>query len=213
LLAFTAASYNLEETKTMPETTGGQDAGINEAVGTVSVLYGSAKAIAADGMVRVLSVNSPVFAFDRIVTDDDGSVTIALAHDPADYVEIDRASDVLIDEDVFGAAAPADVAAATADFNDVWEIVTGAGDDLTPNDDWPDAAADDGAVLASAGTIPDLLDDYRLVSDDAGKAKLVFYDGDHNEVGSVTFDAIDYDPGLDVNLLLGQIDGDDDAGA
>ncbi|MBW1647881.1 MAG: hypothetical protein JRJ72_07200 [Deltaproteobacteria bacterium] len=92
----------------MPETTGGQDAGINEAVGTVSVLYGSAKAIAADGMVRVLSVNSPVFAFDRIVTDDDGSVTIALAHDPADYVEIDRASDVLIDEDVFGAAAPAD---------------------------------------------------------------------------------------------------------
>lgn len=196
----------------MTVTAGNQNAGGTEAVGTVSVLYGSAKAIAADGMVRVLAVNSPVFAYDRVVTDDDGSVAIALGDDPAAYVEIDRASDVLIDEDVFGEATPVDIAAATADVDDLRGILLGAGDEPASSDAAPDAAGDDGAAVASAGTIPDFLDEYRLVSDDAGKAKLVFYDGDHNEVGSVTFDAIDYDPGLDVNLLLGQIDGDDDTG-
>ena len=199
----------------MTATAGGQSAGGSEAVGTVSVLYGSAKAIAADGMVRVLAVNSQVFAYDRVVTDDDGSVAIALGDDPAAYVEIDRASDVLIDEDVFGEATPVDIAAATADVDDLRGILLDAGDDLALTDSSATAAGDDGAgdtAVAADGTLPDLFDDYRLVSDDAGKAKLVFYDGDHNEVGSVTFDAIDYDPGLDVNLLLGQIDGDDDTG-
>lgn len=197
----------------MPETTGGQDAGMNEAVGTVRVLYGSVKAVSADGMVRVLAVNSPVFAYDRVVTDDDGSVAIALHHDPAASVEIDRASDVLIDEDVFGDATPVDIAAATADVDDLRGILLDAGDDPASSDASADAVGDDGAAVFSTGIIPDFLDEYRLVSDDAGKAKLVFYDGDHHEVGSVTFDGIDYDPGLDVNLLLGQIDGDDDAGA
>jgi hypothetical protein len=196
----------------MTATAGGQSAGGSEAVGTVSVLYGSVKAVSADGMVRTLSVNSSVFAYDRIVTDDDGSVSIALGKDPAAYVEIDRASDVLIDEDVFGEATTVDVAAATAGFEDVRELLL-AGGDPASNQTPADAAGDDGAAIASAGTIPDFLDEYRLVSDDAGKAKLVFYDGDHHEVGSVTFDGIDYDPGLDVNLLLGQIDGDEDTGA
>lgn len=197
----------------MATTAGGQSAGANETVGIVSILYGSVKAVSADGMVRVLAVNSPVFAYDRIVTDDDGSVSIALHHDPAAYVEIDRASDVLIDEDVYGEAGPVDVAAATAGFDDLREILLGAGDEPASSDASPDGADDDGAAVASAGTIPDFLDAYRLVSDEAGKAKLVFYDGDHHEVGSVTFDAIDYDPNLDVNLLLGQMDGEEDSGA
>lgn len=196
----------------MPEIAGGQDAGMNEAVGTVRVLYGSAKAVSAEGMVRVLAVNAPVFAYDRIVTDDDGSVAIALDHDPAAYVEIDRASDVLIDEDVFGDATPVDIAAATADVDDLRLLLLDAGEDMASTDSSADAAGDGAAgdaALAAAGTLPDFFDDYRLVSDDDGKARLVFFDGDHHEIGSVTFDNIDYDPGLDVNLLLGQIDGDD----
>jgi len=199
----------------MAGTASGQAAGLNEAIGTVSVLYGDVKAVSADGMVRVLSVNTPIFAFDRVVTDDDGRVSIVLDGDPPAHLDIGSSNDILIDEDVFGEATPADIAAAAAATDDVREILVGL--------DWtlPDAPAEE-EPSHEAGSHPDvsfeetaaaLSDDYELTSDDAGKAKLVFYDGDHHEIGSVTFDSIDYDPDLDVNTLLGQIDADDHHGA
>ncbi|HDR14702.1 MAG TPA: hypothetical protein ENN79_04285 [Desulfobacteraceae bacterium] len=199
----------------MADTASGQTAGTNEAIGKISVLYGNAKAVSADGMVKVLSVNTPIFALDRVVTEDDGRVTIVLDSDPPEHLDIGRSSDVLIDEDVFGEATPADIAAAAAGADDVREIMLQL--------DWslPDAPAESEASNEAGfqsdasveKTADDVSMDYELTSDDAGKAKVVFYDGEHNEIGSVTFDSVDYDPDLDVNTLLGQIDADDHHGA
>ncbi|MFO8088248.1 MAG: hypothetical protein R6U13_00275 [Desulfatiglandaceae bacterium] len=199
----------------MADTASGQAAGGNEAVGTVSVLYGNVKAVSADGMVKVLSVNAPIFSFDRVVTEDDGRVSIVLDGDPPEHLDIGRSSDILIDEDVFGEATPADIAAASASANDVREILAGL--------DWtvPDAPAEEEASdeagfqsdVSVEKTDDDVSMDYELTSDDAGKAKVVFYDGEHHEIGSVTFDSIDYDSSLDVDTLLGQIDVDDHHGA
>jgi hypothetical protein len=199
----------------MTATAGGLTAGTNEAVGKVSVLYGNVKAVSADGMVRVLSVNNPIFALDRVVTEDDGRVSIVLDGDPPEHLDIGSSSDVLIDEDVFGEATPADIAAASAGADDVREILAGL--------DWelPDAPAEeeasDEAGFQSDASVEkkddDVSMDYELTRDDSGKAKVVFYDGDHHEIASVTFDSVDYDPDLDVNTLLGQIDADDPHGA
>ena len=51
------------------------DAG-HQVKGKVAILYGMVKAVSPDGTVRLLKVNSPVFADDRIITGDDGSISI-----------------------------------------------------------------------------------------------------------------------------------------
>jgi hypothetical protein len=199
----------------MTATFGGLTAGTNGAIGTVSVLYGNVKAVSADGMVRVLSVNNPIFALDRVVTEDDGRVSIVLDGDSPEHLDIGSSSDILIDEDVFGEATPADIAAASAGAGDVREILLQL-DWAVPDAPAGEEASDEAGFQSEASvekTTDDVSMDYELTSDDAGKAKLVFYDGDHHEIGSVTFDSVDYDPDLDVNTLLGQIDADDHHGA
>jgi hypothetical protein len=199
----------------MTATSGGQSAGTNEAIGTVSVLYGNVKAVSADGMVKVLSVNTPIFAFDRIVTDNDGRVSIVLDGDSPEHLDIGSSSDILIDEDVFGEATPADIAAAAAGADDVREILLQL-DWTVPDASAEEEASDEAGFQSDASvekTADDVSMDYELTSDDAGRAKVVFYDDGHHEIGSVTFDSIDYDPDLDVNTLLGQIDADDHHGA
>jgi hypothetical protein len=200
----------------MADTASGQAAGTNEAVGKVSVLYGNAKAVSVDGMVKVLSVNTPIFAFDRVVTDNDSGVSIVFDGDPPTHLDIGRASDILIDEDVFGESTAVDIAGAAAGMDDVREIILELEIQTPPEVSLGDETGDEDGVQSTAAFIKstaDLSDDYELTSDDAGKAKLVFYDGEHNEIGSVTFDSVDYDSDLDVNTLLGQIDADDPHGA
>ncbi|MBW1648774.1 MAG: hypothetical protein JRJ72_11855 [Deltaproteobacteria bacterium] len=112
----------------MAETTSTQGAAINEVVGKVFILYGKVKAIAPDGTVRILTVNSPVFAMDRIVTESDGSVAIMFDGPPQAQIEIGRMSDVLIDEDVYAGATPEQVAETTAEVEDIQAMLQGEGE-------------------------------------------------------------------------------------
>ena len=54
----------------------------NQVVGKVAILYGNVKAVSIDGTERVLGPNSPIFAYDRIITESDGRVSIVI-DDPA----------------------------------------------------------------------------------------------------------------------------------
>ena len=112
----------------MAETTSTQESGINQVVGKVFILYGKVKAIAPDGTVRVLAVNSPVFAMDRIVTESDGSVAIVFDGFPPAQIEIGRMSDVLIDEDIYEGAAPEQVAESTATVEEIQAMLEGEGE-------------------------------------------------------------------------------------
>ena len=112
----------------MAETVNTQGSGINQVVGKVFILYGKVKAIAPDGTVRVLAVNSPVFAMDRIVTESDGSVAIMFDGPPPAQIEIGRMSDVLIDEDIYEGAAPEQVAESTATVEEIQAMLEGEGE-------------------------------------------------------------------------------------
>ena len=48
----------------------------NQVIGKVLIIYGTAKAVAPDGTMRILAPNSPVFADEKIITESDGSVSI-----------------------------------------------------------------------------------------------------------------------------------------
>jgi len=90
----------------------------HQVVGKVFVLYGTVKAIAPDGTVRVLSPNSPVFAYDRIVTESDGRVSIIMEGTQM-HLDLGRMSDVVLDEDVFGGATPETVSDAAAEVEQI----------------------------------------------------------------------------------------------
>ncbi|MFO8090335.1 MAG: retention module-containing protein, partial [Desulfatiglandaceae bacterium] len=113
----------------MANTSGVQTSGANEVVGKVFILYGKVKAISPDGTVRILTVNSPVFAFDRIVTEDDGTVSILLEGPPPVHLDIGRMSDIVIDEDVFQPVTPGEIAEATAEVEEIQQaLLEGEGD-------------------------------------------------------------------------------------
>ena len=46
----------------------------NQVIGKVFIIYGTVKAVAPDGTVRILAPNSPVFCRRKIITESDGSV-------------------------------------------------------------------------------------------------------------------------------------------
>ncbi|MBN1471873.1 MAG: retention module-containing protein, partial [Syntrophaceae bacterium] len=99
----------------------------HQVTGKVAILYGNVKAISPDGTVRLLKINSPVFADDRIITGDDGSVSIVFSTFPPTQLDLGRVSDVVIDEDVYGAASPEIVAEASAEKDAIQEALL-AGD-------------------------------------------------------------------------------------
>jgi len=120
----------------------------NQVVGKVAVLYGTVKAMAPDGTVRILDVNSPVYADDRIITESDGAVSIVL-NDPAQtHLDIGRMSDVVIDEDVYGGVAPEDVAEAAAEVEEIQQALL-EGEDT--GDIEMEATAAGGAASAGGG--------------------------------------------------------------
>jgi hypothetical protein len=249
----------------MAETTSTEGSGINQVVGEVFILYGKVKAIAPDDTVRVLAVNSPVFAMDRIVTESDGSVSIMLDGQPPTQIDIGRMSDILIDEDVYAGVVPGEVAEATAEAEEIQTVLlegegqieleaTAAGGTLDSGDDHPtvvfeltgdEVTPESGAETTGVSSLGadtfmagqghdtildyshaegDTLDfthitglDHYGVRDNAGKAELVLYgdEGETNELGSVTFDNIDYTelaPGSELDSLLGMI-GEDPEGS
>ena len=66
----------------------------SQAVGKVTILYGTVKAVSPDGNVRVLALNNTVFANDTIITESDGMVSI-IFDDPAQtQLDLGRMSEV-----------------------------------------------------------------------------------------------------------------------
>jgi hypothetical protein len=110
------------------ENTTGPD---SQAVGSVVVLYDNARAISPDGMERLLSVGSPIYANDRIVTEDDGRISIVIDDAAHTQIDLDKMSEILIDEDIFGGVSSGEIAEATAEIEEVQEAFFFENTDLT----------------------------------------------------------------------------------
>jgi hypothetical protein len=111
-----------EITMATAENSTGAETG-NHVVGKVVILYGTVKAIASDGTERVLALNNPIFAYDRIITESDGRVSIVIDDGVQTQIDLGRMSDVVIDEDIFEGASPDEIAAATAEVEEIQEAL------------------------------------------------------------------------------------------
>jgi hypothetical protein len=118
----------------------------SQVVGRVVIIYDNAKAISPDGMERLLSVESPIFAHDRIVTESDGKVSIVINDDVHTQIDLGTMSNVMIDEDIFGGVSPEEIAEATAKVEQVQESFFVEGVDLSVIPGAP--AAEDGHPVA-----------------------------------------------------------------
>jgi len=103
----------------------------SHAVGRVAVLYDNAKAISPDGMERLLSVESPIFANDRIVTENNGRVSIVIDDEAHTQIDLGAMSNVIIDEDIFGGTSPEVVTEAAAQVEQIQESFLVEGVDLS----------------------------------------------------------------------------------
>jgi Ca2+-binding RTX toxin-like protein len=100
----------------------------SQVVGKVFVLYGTVKAVATDGTVRVLTPNSPIYADDRIITGADGSISIKFDGPPVTQLDLGRMTEIVIDEDVYGGVSPEVATEAAADAEKIQEALL-AGDE------------------------------------------------------------------------------------
>ena len=103
----------------------------SQTVGKVADIYDKVYAVSADGEERLLTMDDPIFAYDRIVTEEDGRVSIVM--NDAEHTQIDLAnkSEVLIDEDIFGGVSSEEIAGAAAEVEQVQEAFLIEGIDLT----------------------------------------------------------------------------------
>ncbi len=97
-------------------------------IGKVVILYGTVKAVAPDGTVRVLGPNSLIYAGERIITESDGNVSIVLEGPAAGQIDLGRMSDVLLTEDVYAGAEPDEVTDVVAQAEQIEEAVAGEED-------------------------------------------------------------------------------------
>ncbi|MFH0882040.1 MAG: retention module-containing protein, partial [bacterium] len=86
-------------------------------------IYGTVKAVAPDGTVRVLAPNSPVFADEKIITDSDGSVSIMLDGPPPTQLDLGRMTEMVLDQDVYAGATPEAVTESTAEAEKIQEAL------------------------------------------------------------------------------------------
>jgi hypothetical protein len=130
----------------------------HQEIGRVVIIYDNAKAISADGTERFLTGNSPIFAYDRIITENDGKVSIVIDDDNHTQIDLDGTSDVIIDEDIFGGAGSEEIAAASAQIEQVHEAILIHDIDLTTEPETGSAtdslaSPDEGRQLADSDRI------------------------------------------------------------
>jgi len=104
------------------------NAAVPQVVGKVFVLYGTVKAVAPDGTVRILAPNSPIYANEQIITGSDGSVSIQFTGPPVTQLDLGRMTEIVVDEDVYAGVAPEVVADAAAEAEKIQETLL-AGDE------------------------------------------------------------------------------------
>jgi hypothetical protein len=124
----------------------------NLLVGKVAILYGNVKAVASDGTERVLAVNSPIFAHDRIMTGSDGMVSIVIDDATQTQIDIGRMSYVIIDEDIFAGISGAEATEAAAEVEQIQELLLAEGDTFDPTTELEAPAA--GGVASAGGGHP-----------------------------------------------------------
>jgi len=110
----------------------------SQPVGTVVVVRGTVQAVAADNSVRLLEAGSQVFLGERIVTGNDGMISIALGGGADGQLDLGRMSDVLINSDLFP-AAPGDFTEAVAEVEQVQQALLAG--DFDPTTDFEPTAA------------------------------------------------------------------------
>ncbi len=76
----------------------------DRAVGEAVIVQGTVRALAADGMERLLLPGSPVYAGDRVITGPDGMVSLIFADHEQTQLDLGRLSELLLDRDVYGDA-------------------------------------------------------------------------------------------------------------
>ncbi|MBW2484465.1 MAG: retention module-containing protein, partial [Deltaproteobacteria bacterium] len=120
--------------------------------GKVVILYGNVKAISSDGTERALVVNSPIFAYDRVITASDGMVSIII-EDTGTQVDLGRMSDVIIDNDIFAAADAAEAAEAATEIEQIQELLLA--EDFDPTTELEAPAAGGEASAGGGHPVPD----------------------------------------------------------
>lgn len=172
-------------------------------IGRVAIIYDNAKAISADGTERFLMVDSPIFAYDRIITEGDGEISIVIDDDNHTQIDLGGMSDVIIDEDIFSGAGSEEIAAAAAQIEEVHEAILIHDIDLTTAPET--AAATDS--LASAD------EEHQLADSDHTTHRDAIFNSAGEKI-SIVFDHSDYtdldhgNPGDPLDSLLNTDDSD-----
>ena len=144
----------------------------SQAVGSVVVLYDDAKAISADGMERLLSVGSPIYANDRIVTEGDGRISIVIDDAAQTQIDLNGMTEIIIDEDIFGGVSFEEIAEATAEVEQVQEAFFFESIDLTFEP--PPSAAD----------LDPLTDQGNVSTSPAEKISVIFDQSDYADLNN-----------------------------
>ena len=134
------------------------DTDSHQEIGRVAIIYDNVKAISADGTERFLTEDSPIFAYDRIITEDDGRISIVIDDDNHTQIDLGGMSDVIFDEDIFGSAGSEEIAAASAQIEKVHEAILIHDIDLTTEPESATAtdslaSADEEHQLADSGHV------------------------------------------------------------
>ena len=115
-------------------------------IGKALIIYGTVKAVAANGTERLLAPNSPIYAGERIVTGPDGSISIVF-NDNSGHVDLGRMSDVLMDQDVYAGAGPDQAADAVAQAAEIQAALENG--EIDPTTQLPPPAAGAGVAHAA----------------------------------------------------------------
>jgi T1SS-143 domain-containing protein len=136
-------------------------------VGRAILVYGTVKAVAANGTERILGPNSLIYANEHIVTGSDGSVSIAFTGHP-EQLMLGRMSDVTVDEDVYASTTPGQGEGGTASVENIQAALL-QDPNFDPTTGLPAPAA--GGGVAGAGVGPR-----------GGGRQIVVFDADQMEV-------------------------------
>lgn len=105
------------------ETNSQQPTAENQIVGMVKIVNGMVQAQAPGDAIRDLIQDSQIYANDRIMTGEEGSISIVFLDPGQTQLNIGRMSDMTISEDVFQVGFPTDLEEATADVEQIQEAL------------------------------------------------------------------------------------------
>jgi hypothetical protein len=134
------------------EKTTGAETG-DQVVGHVAILYGTVKVISPDGTERLLTLNSPIFANDTIVTESDGRVSIVMDDGTQSQIDLGRMSEVIIDEDIYQDASSEEISDAATEVEQIQEALLA--EDFDPTLELEAAAAGDEYSAGGGHPVPE----------------------------------------------------------